>query len=248
MKFDHVALASSSVQPHLDFLVGELGGAFLFGNPAGVGFRNVQVRMGDSGMTIELIEPYNSSEVDFLERYVAAVREAPHHITFKVEDLDLAVEAAQGAGFHPVGYVKYDESAGSGEAFLHPKEAFGTVVQFQCVSGVVDYSSFLGTVDEESRWWTVPETRRESPATFRRLGFVVRDLEAPGAMFESPLAGKVVAEGNGWREYGWSNNARVRLEVDETRRPGVNYLFFEHDGPATEVVASGVRFVFSPLA
>jgi len=246
MRFDHVALASARVQPHLDFLVGELGGTFLFGNPSGVGFRNIQVRMGDPGMTIELLEPYNSTEVDFLERYVAAVGEAPHHMTFKVEDLDLAVEAAQDAGFHPIGYARYDDNGG-GEAFLHPKEAHGTVVQFQCVPGAVDFASFLGTVDDETRWWTLPGTRRADPAVFRRLGFVVHDLDSAGAMFERPLDGKLVAEGDGWREYGWSNHARVRVEADDSRRPGVNYLGFEHDGPATELVVAGVRFVFAPL-
>ncbi len=247
MQFDHVALAAPHVQPHLDYLVGQLGGTFLFGNPMGVGFRNVQVRMGDPGMTIELLEPFNHEKVDFLERYVAAVGEAPHHITFKVDDLDRAVAAAQAAGYHPIGYTRYDDKGG-GEAFIHPKEGHGTVVQFQCIPKDIDFAAFTSAAEGKGVWWTVPQTPPGDPATLRRLGFVVRDLDAASAMFERPLDGELVAEGDGWREYGWPNQARIRLELDDTRQSGVNYLAFEHDGPATERVVAGVRFVFSPRA
>lgn len=78
--------------------------------------------------------------------------------------------------------------------------------------------------------------------------FPVRFVAAVGeARVRAVLADKVIAEGDGWRELGWANGARVRVEADDARRPGIDDLHFERHGPATELVVAGVPFVSSSL-
>src|SRR5680860_496722 len=128
MDLDHVALATRDVTPILDLFVGELGGLVLFGGQ-GPGFRPMQVRLGDEndGMTVEILEPWDTEHNDFLERFLTRNGEGPHHLTFKVPDLAAALDRVRTAGFQPVGVDVSDPDWK--EAFLHPREAHGTVVQ-----------------------------------------------------------------------------------------------------------------------
>ena len=128
MDLDHVALATRDVRDALDVLVGELGGTILFGGNS-VGFRPMQLRLGDAtgGMNVELLEPWDVERNDFLERFVARHGAGPHHLTFKVDDLTATLERVRSSGYRPVNIDLSDPDWK--EAFLHPREAHGTVVQ-----------------------------------------------------------------------------------------------------------------------
>jgi catechol 2,3-dioxygenase-like lactoylglutathione lyase family enzyme len=82
---DHVAIACRDVTPVLEVLVSELGCEVLFGG-ANFGFRAMQLDCGD--LRIELLEPYNPETNDFLERFLDANGDGPHHLTFKVVDIE----------------------------------------------------------------------------------------------------------------------------------------------------------------
>ena len=86
---DHVAIGLRDVTQSLFTLVGELGGTPIRGGEV-VGFRAMQVRLGDAerGMTVELLEPFDVHLNDFLVRFLERHEHGPHHLTFKVDDIE----------------------------------------------------------------------------------------------------------------------------------------------------------------
>lgn len=125
IQFDHIAVGLERIEDATDFLVGTLGGRRTIGGPAGE-FTFWQWRYRNGG-TLEVLEPLGP-EGGFMHRFLAARGPGIHHVTFKVEDLDEACRRAEELGYGIVGYDASDPSWK--EAFLHPKQAQGIVVQF----------------------------------------------------------------------------------------------------------------------
>jgi methylmalonyl-CoA/ethylmalonyl-CoA epimerase len=121
---DHVALGVRSVDAAAPFLVGDLGGRPVGSGP-GVGFRFWQWEYAGGGR-IEVLEP-DGPPGGFLHRFLERRGPGVHHVTFKVPSLAAAIERAGALGYEVVG-VQTDWPAWK-EAFLHPKQAQGIVVQ-----------------------------------------------------------------------------------------------------------------------
>ncbi|HSO95041.1 MAG TPA: VOC family protein, partial [Acidimicrobiia bacterium] len=128
MDLDHVALATRDVTEPLHLLVAHLGATILSGGQM-PGFRPMQVRVGDAtdGMTVELLEPWEPTANDFLARFLDRHGDGPHHLTFKADNFDEALDAVRATGREPVGINRADPMWL--EAFVLPRDAFGTVVQ-----------------------------------------------------------------------------------------------------------------------
>jgi Glyoxalase/Bleomycin resistance protein/Dioxygenase superfamily len=77
------------------------------------------------GGRLEILEPFGDD--GFLHRFLAARGPGIHHVTFRVPHLNEACERAVAHGFRIVGHD--DSDPAWAEAFLHPKEALGIVVQ-----------------------------------------------------------------------------------------------------------------------
>lgn len=126
-RFDHVAVAAPRLRDLLPIYQDLLGGVFANGGDnQRVGYRALQLRYPD-GSRIELMEPLPGS--DFFDSFFARVgdRGGLHHVTFKVEDIERAIAAARARGYEPVGiYLEWDVWK---EAFLHPRQANGVLVQ-----------------------------------------------------------------------------------------------------------------------
>lgn len=122
-RLDHVAVAAARLRDLLPLYRDLLGGRYLGGgdNPR-VGYRACQ--FGFLEGKIELMEPLaGSSFLDsFLDRGGGM-----HHVTFKVDDIEAAIAAARALGYAPTGIYLDDPSWR--EAFLHPREADGVLVQ-----------------------------------------------------------------------------------------------------------------------
>src|SRR6185436_7153386 len=99
---DHVAIGARDASDPLAVLVGELGATLLAGG-RWTGFQSLQVHLGDAteGMKLELLEPFGIEENDFLERFLARHGDGPHHLTFKVDDLEAELERVRVAGYTP---------------------------------------------------------------------------------------------------------------------------------------------------
>lgn len=124
MRLDHVAIGLPRLADALPFVVGELGGQATIGGP-NVAFRGGQWRFAN-GALLELIEP-SGPPGGFLHRFLAARGPGVHHVTFKVPSLAAAIAHARACGYEVVGI--YDSHPAWKEAFLHPKQAQGIVVQ-----------------------------------------------------------------------------------------------------------------------
>jgi methylmalonyl-CoA/ethylmalonyl-CoA epimerase len=124
--FDHVAIAASRIRDLLPIYADLLGGRFTEGGDnARVGYRALHLGFAD-GSKVELMEPLPGSR--FLDSFFRRTGAGGlHHITFKVPDMDKALRRLQDLGYTPTGL--YLDDPYWQEAFLHPKHAYGTLVQ-----------------------------------------------------------------------------------------------------------------------
>jgi methylmalonyl-CoA/ethylmalonyl-CoA epimerase len=124
IKLDHVALglhASADAEP---FLEGTLGGVKAGGFDGSPPFGFMQWVFSGGGL-IEVIYPIG--EDGFLHRFLARGGPRVHHVTFKVSSLDEMIARATGMGFAIASQDRSDSHWQ--EAFLHPKQAQGIVIQ-----------------------------------------------------------------------------------------------------------------------
>src|SRR5262247_1291899 len=126
MVFDHVAIGVARMADAAPFLSGELGGipdAGAIRSAAAFAWGTYRYEGGGS---IEILEPIGPQ--GFVQRFLAERGPGIHHVTFKVPSLDAVCARAEGAGYGIVG--RDDSDPEWREAFLHPKQALGIVVQF----------------------------------------------------------------------------------------------------------------------
>lgn len=250
MDLDHVAIALHDVTEPLSILVGELGATILYGGQT-AGFRPVSVFLGDGheGMQVELLEPWEVETNDFLARFLAKHGEGPHHLTFKVKDLASEVERVRRADYEPVG-IDLD-SPWWKEAFIHPKQAHGTVVQLAQSSWEMPSGGFEELIklrraegpDADRRWWTEPPPRAEREVVLKRVVMSTPSLEEASAFFSGLLLGRMEAAGKGWTDLVWPGGGRIRIEQRDDRAPGIDRLECVHAGPRVERTIGGSRFV-----
>jgi methylmalonyl-CoA/ethylmalonyl-CoA epimerase len=198
---DHIAVA---VERHADAWPrygADLGGTWYAAGP-GDGFNWAQLAFAN-GMRLEVLEPADVERNDFLRRFLDRHGPGPHHLTFKVGDITQALDAAGAAGCTP---VNVDLShPGWKEAFLHPKDGVGVVVQ-------------LAQAEEDDEWspplpgFPAP---REDPATLLRVSHAVASLPEGLGLFRDLLGGRPVEAGGDdaatWVELAWPGPGRVRL-------------------------------------
>lgn len=123
--FDHVAIASHSISDMLPLYAGVLGGKVVYeGGNAEYGYRVVQLKFKD-GSKIELLEPTEGSK--FLDSFL---RHRPlgglHHVTFRVPDIDRAMNYCVEHGFDVFGFRRTEAWS---EFFMKPTSTWGSLVQ-----------------------------------------------------------------------------------------------------------------------
>ena len=125
--YDHVAHAVPSISGVLPLYLGLLGGVVCSGgiSPWG-GHLAVVIEYAD-GARIELLEPVRRNAPSIGGFLSASPRGGLHHVTFKVPDIQLALDRVQAAGYHPVG-TNLEHEAWR-ETFLHPRETGGVLLQ-----------------------------------------------------------------------------------------------------------------------
>lgn len=198
---DHVAVATERQADAWPRYIGDLGGAWLSGGDS-PGFSAAQVAFAN-GMKVEVLEPHQVEVNDFLRRFLDQNGAGPHHLTFKVADIQLALGAAEAAGFTPVGVDLSDERWQ--EAFLHPKQASGVVVQLAQSGG--DWESAPSS--------DAPPPPSDGPATLDHVTHVVSDLDAATSLFRDLLGGTALdagqLDGGRYLDLAWPGPGRIRL-------------------------------------
>jgi methylmalonyl-CoA/ethylmalonyl-CoA epimerase len=133
--YDHVAHAVPSIRELLPLYRDLLGGVVYAGGISPwAGHLAVQIEYAN-GARVELLEPVRRDAPSIGNFLTASPRGGLHHVTFKVPDIQLALDRVLAAGYHPVGTNL--EHAEWRETFLHPRETGGVLIQLtQAAIGV----------------------------------------------------------------------------------------------------------------
>lgn len=202
IQFDHIAIAAHRMADAPAVLVGALGGTPTGdGGPAGA-YTWAQWRFAGGGR-LEVLEPLGAD--GFLHRFLATRGPGVHHVTFRVPSLRRACDRAAGCGFRIVGYDDTDPDWA--EAFLHPKEALGLVVQL---------AETRATGGAAQRPGAAPPGPEDPPPAVTMLGLLtrVRSMERADALWSAVLEGGR-AETGGGLVYRWPGSPmRVAVEID----------------------------------
>jgi methylmalonyl-CoA/ethylmalonyl-CoA epimerase len=122
LDLDHVAVAVHSIRDAVRLYRDALGGQYLMGGDQDT-WRWVQFRYPGGGK-VELLEPRSEG---FLSRFLERHGEGLHHMTFKCDDIEAAIEHVRAQGYELVDVNL--EGRYWKEAFLRPAGAHGTLVQ-----------------------------------------------------------------------------------------------------------------------
>jgi hypothetical protein len=220
---DHLAVAVHTGGDAWPMYRDRLGGRWA--GIAGVadGFEFGQLEYA-GGMKIEVLNPTLDGG-DFLRRFLQHTGPGPHHMTFKVPDLTVMLDRCDAMGYRTVGV--YRENPGWQEAFLHPKDGAGVVIQLaQQGSGDGEDD---GIVDPVPQHWPgnpeIPQSR------FLYVAHAVTEFDSHVRRFVELLDGKI--DGHGVDEdldaetldLVWPNHARIRLlKASTAKSPLVEWL------------------------
>ncbi len=181
---DHLALASYRAWDNVIRYCHHLGARWLGGPPDGepTPFHFCQVRM-EGGTKLEFLQPLPGEGSDFLRRFLHRNGPGPHHLTFKVPDIRAAMAEAAAAGYAVVN--EQLDSPTWKEAFLHPKQSHGIVIQ-------------LAQPAPDAVWddpLPLPPALQPTPPTLSGIKHLVADLDAATKLFSGPLAMTVTDQG-----------------------------------------------------
>lgn len=220
--FDHIAIALPRIADAPSALAGALGGVRDRGAPSGV-YRWATWRFAGGGC-VEILEPMG--EDGFLHRFLARHGPGIHHVTFKVPSLREACERAWAQDYAIVGYDDSDPCWA--EAFLHPKQALGIVVQ------IVEQKLRPG---DESRWrGQVPPgpDNPPPPVTILGLSMRARSRERAGTQWERILGGAGAEGVLGKLIYRWPDSPmRLAVEIDAAGEEGPIAIEFASGRPVS---------------
>ncbi|MEA2624576.1 MAG: methylmalonyl-CoA/ethylmalonyl-CoA epimerase [Candidatus Binatota bacterium] len=123
---DHLSIAVERLDPAVAFFRRHFGA--VVETPRHLGydqsFALLVLRVGE--YRLELME--SARRGSFLERFLARRGPAMHHLSIDVEDLDRATLPLERSGVQIVDRAEL--AAGWRTAFVHPRSAFGTLIQF----------------------------------------------------------------------------------------------------------------------
>jgi len=206
VRFDHIALALPRMADATPFLVGVLGGVPAFGADSGV-YRFGQWRFANNAR-LEVLEPIGND--GFLHRFLDARGPGIHHVTFRVPSLREACARAEAHGYEIVG--KNDTNPYWKEAFLHPRQALGIVVQLA-------ESARGGSAPV----WTPPPAPLDVPPPVAIVGLRMRarSRERARAQWLAVLEGQEAETSDRSLVYTWPRSPlRIAVEIDPTRDEG----------------------------
>jgi methylmalonyl-CoA/ethylmalonyl-CoA epimerase len=186
---DHLAVASHHAWDNLIRYGYDLGGKWLGGpdndesSDAGDDFYFCQVEF-EAGTKVEILEAIPGEGSDFIRRFLDRNGPGPHHYTFKVPDFHAALDQVRAAGYDVVG--ENSENPDWQEAFLHPKQSHGIVIQLAHQGGDNE-----GWIDATP----LPPSGRSTLPRLDRCVHLVADLPAATALFGGALGMETAEQG-----------------------------------------------------
>ncbi len=123
---DHVAIAVVDLDAAVAFYEDTFGAKVVHREVVERdGVEEALVKVADS--YIQLLTP--TSDDSTVAKFLAQRGEGLHHVGFRVADCAEALKAAQDAGVRSIDEAPRPGSRGTTVAFLHPKSAYGTLIE-----------------------------------------------------------------------------------------------------------------------
>jgi methylmalonyl-CoA/ethylmalonyl-CoA epimerase len=197
---DHLAIGTPVLSRGWELFGGVLGGTWANGADS-PGFWWGQLEFA-AGPNIELLTPTGGPDAAFLDRFLAARGAGAHHFNFMVTDIEGALAAIRASGIEPVGVNLADPVWK--EAFLHPRDAHGIVIQVAQQAG----SAPPGP----------PPRDLAGPGPAARFDLIehhVGDLDGAVRLLRDVLDGRLEAAGSGTAELTWPGGKRIKLVREE---------------------------------
>jgi len=242
LRVDHVSIAVRSIDRAMEFFLehfpARLGRAKEDGYGDEPEFRWADFTIGD--FKIELIE--SARPGSFVDRFLAARGEGFHHLSLKIRDLDPKLAALEADGVRIVD--RFDEGDGHKTAFISPRSAFGTLIQFWQEPEAAELAapSWGGIVRRDGNRWQVDH-----------VSLAVRDLAPAISFFERHFGARLETEPH----LGYDQTFRLlqtrigdyRLEVMESvRADGFLARFLERRGEGLHHLSIDVDDLDAALA
>jgi methylmalonyl-CoA/ethylmalonyl-CoA epimerase len=198
---DHLAVGLWSFDDAVPVVVEALGGQLGRGGPSpGFDWRTWTFRDGGA---LEVIVPTGPAD-GFLHRFLRARGPGIHHVTFYVPDLREACDRAESLGYDIVGYD--DSDRGWQEAFLHPKQASGIVVQL---------ASSSPEHEAEGYGWDPPPQQAGAPEPVTLVGLRTAAPRAAAQKLWGELLLGDCRERGGALLFDWPDSPmRIAVELD----------------------------------
>ena len=194
---DHLAVGTPALADGWELFGGVLGGTWAYGGDS-PGFWWGQLGFA-AGPKIELMRPTGGPDAAFLERFLASRGAGPHHFNFLVSDIEATLAKVRALGIEPVG-VNLDNPHWQ-EAFLHPRDAHGIVIQV---------AQQAGTPRSDTPPAELPAPG--PPASFGLIEHRVGDLAGATGLFTDALDGRLETAGaDTAAELTWPGGKRIRL-------------------------------------
>jgi methylmalonyl-CoA/ethylmalonyl-CoA epimerase len=193
---DHLAIGTPALPGGWELFGGVLGGTWAYGGDS-PGYWWGQLEFA-AGPKIELLTPTGGPSAAFLDRFLAARGAGPHHFNFLVTDIDDALARIKASGIEPVGVNL--ANPGWREAFLHPRDAHGIVIQVAQQAGSPPPSAPPRELPEPG-----------PPARFDLIEHRVSDLDGAVRLFRDVLDGQLETADAGAAELAWPGGKRIKL-------------------------------------
>lgn len=202
---DHLAVGTHGLSDGWELFGGLLGGTWAYGgNSAGFWWGQLEFAAGPK---IELLTPTGGPDAAFLDRFLASRGAGPHHLNFLVTDIEETLGRIKASGVEPVGVNL--SHPGWKEAFLHPRDAHGIVIQVAQQASAPPPSA--------------PPAELPGPGPSSRLDLIehrVGDLDGAVRLFRDVLDAQLEAADGGAAELTWPGGKRVRLVRQDGLRLG----------------------------
>lgn len=207
LALDHVGFVVHDPEEHRRFFEDVLNAEFLPGPQDAAGFNACQWNFLNN-MKIEFLQPARADQNPFAAEFIKRHGPGVHHLTFQVPDLLRAMTASEQAGL-PILYQNTD-NPGWKEAFIHPKNAFGTVIQLA----------------EFPEYRSSSSARSSLNASLSSITLAALEREHANAFFTGVLGGK--ARKDDPNTITWSGPVEIELvQASSLRDQGIRRISFE---------------------
>lgn len=198
--FDHLAIGVEQWAAGFPALISELGGRWRRGGDAGA-FAACQLAYR-SGLCLELVAP-GSKPDEFMDRFLSRSGRGPHHLTFRVFDLNDVLTSITAVGIESVDGPAWPSRR---ELLLHPRATgMGTLIQ------IIEVDDEAYDTDQ-GRPEGFPDPTRDA-VSISWIGLTVDSMVTAEALFVDAFDGDVEERAASSLLISWGTRRRLLVRL-----------------------------------